>query len=60
MSPVVKNGPSSHIVPGCMALEPRRARHMFFDSQTANKKCIGPEMAGKWAVPKLAQLFLSN
>ena len=27
ISPVVKNGPVSHIVPGCMTLEPRRARY---------------------------------
>ena len=34
----------------------------LFGPQTANtkSKCIGPDLAGKWAVSDLAQLFLSN
>ena len=61
MSQVVKNGPASYIVPGCVILEPRRARYMsFWSSNCQHKVRIGPDLAGTWAVPNLAQLFLIN
>ena len=60
MSPVVQNGPVSYIVPECMAQEPCRLNTCIFGPQTANTKCIGSYLAGKWAVQNLAQLFLST
>ena len=38
MSQVVKNGPASYTVPGCMALEPRRVRYMSFWSSNCQHK----------------------
>ena len=51
---MIKKGSTPYIVPGCMTLKPRRARYMSFSLQTANTKCIGPDLPVKWAVPNLA------
>ena len=59
MPPVVRNGPAVYSVPGYMKLNHHRARYVSFYPKTLVPKCMGPELAGIWAVPILA-FFLCN
>ena len=57
MSQVVKKGPLPYIVPGCMTLEPRRARYMYFWSSNCQHKVHWARFGWEMGCIKLGELF---